>query len=28
MWRGETVYDVIVDVKINDASRAAIGLGP
>jgi hypothetical protein len=28
MWRGETVYDVIVDVNINDASRAAIGLGP
>jgi hypothetical protein len=28
MWRGETVYDVIVDVKINNASRAAIGLGP
>ena len=26
MWRGET--DVIVDVKINNASRAAIGLGP
>jgi len=22
------VYDVIVDVKINNASRAAIGLGP
>jgi hypothetical protein len=28
MWRGETVYDVIVDVKINNASRATIGLGP
>jgi len=28
MWRGETVCDVIVDVKINNASRAAIGLGP
>jgi hypothetical protein len=28
MWRGEIVYDVIVDVKINNASRAAIGLGP
>jgi len=28
MWRGETVYDVIVDVKINNASRAPIGLGP
>jgi len=28
MWRGETVYDVIVGVKINNASRAAIGLGP
>ena len=28
MWRGETVYDVIVEVKINNASRAAIGLGP
>jgi hypothetical protein len=26
--RGETVYDIIVDVKINNASRAAIGLGP
>jgi hypothetical protein len=28
MRRGETVDDVIVDVKINNASRAAIGLGP
>jgi hypothetical protein len=28
MWRGETFHDVIVDVKINNASRAAIGLGP
>jgi len=28
MWRGETVYDVTVDVKINTAIRAAIGLGP
>jgi len=28
MWRGETVYDVIVDVKINDASRAVIEMGP
>jgi len=28
MWRGETVYHVIVDVNINNASRAAIGLGP
>jgi hypothetical protein len=28
MWRGEAVYDVIVDFKINGASRAAIGLGP
>ena len=26
--RGETVYDVIVDVKINDSGRAAIGRGP
>jgi len=28
MWRGETVHHVIVDVNINNASRAAIGLGP